>query len=43
MTVELSPAAGAIQIEINNDSRYFNPGDDDNAFFSFVSKPLYGK
>jgi CubicO group peptidase (beta-lactamase class C family) len=43
MTVTLSPGAGSLQMEINNDSAYFNPGADDNAFAAFISKPLYGK
>jgi hypothetical protein len=43
ITVWVSPEADSLQIEVVNDTGYFNPGDDDNAFYSFVSKTLYGK
>jgi CubicO group peptidase (beta-lactamase class C family) len=43
ITVWVSPEAGSVQIEVGNDSGYFDPGDADNAFYSFVSKALYGK
>jgi hypothetical protein len=43
MTVEVSPDAETLQIEINNDSAYFNPGEDDNTLFSLIKKLLYGR
>jgi hypothetical protein len=43
MTVAISPDAGAVQIEINNDDAYFDPSSTDNTFFSLISNLLYGK
>jgi CubicO group peptidase (beta-lactamase class C family) len=43
ITDSLSPAAGAVQIEVNNDTGYFDPGTADNAFFSYISKEMYGR
>jgi len=40
MTIEVSPAVGAIRILLDDDTGYFN---DDNTFFSLISKRLYGK
>ena len=41
MTVAMSRAADALQIEINNDSALFLP--DDNAFASYIGTELFGK
>jgi CubicO group peptidase (beta-lactamase class C family) len=43
MNVSVSPEARTVQIEISNDTGYFNGGDDDNNLFSAISTRLYGK
>jgi len=43
MSVSLSLGTGTLQVEINNDSAYFNWGENENAFARFIGKQLYGK
>jgi CubicO group peptidase (beta-lactamase class C family) len=43
MTVSMSRGGDSIQIELNNDSALYNPGDNENAFAAFIGKELYGR